>query len=119
MPAIHQHLHEVEEHMKLRIYAVLLASAAAIILARCGQSETGASGLGLLAFMSSGDTIAELSQSSLETVNDSMTDINTSGETDLSYRVQYPGSWQGQPNLQERLLMAEGNLMGPLSARAA
>ncbi len=104
--------------MKMRIKAAFIMSAAAIIMAGCGQSEKNSNNLGLLALLSSGDIIAEMSQSSLETVNDSMTDINTSGETNLSYRVQFPGTWNENANIQERLLMVEGNMMSPLSAWA-
>ena len=104
----------------MKIYAVCLMAIAALLLAGCGEPEKKNKGLVLLALMSSGgDFIADMSQSSLETMNDGMSDINTSGETNLSYRIQYPGAWQENPNLQERLLMAEGTLMDAFSARAA
>jgi hypothetical protein len=112
----------MEEHMKLRINAVSLLAGAAIILAGCGEPEKSNNGLGLLGLMalSSGDSIASMSQSSLDTVNDSMSDINLSGETTtLSYNVPFPGNWQANPTLQERLLMAEGRMMDPLSVKAA
>jgi len=109
--------------MKMITKAAFILSAAAIIMAGCGTPEesSGGSGLGLLALMASGSsTVADMSQASLDTVNDSLADINLSGETTtLSYNVPFPGSWQANPTLQERLLMAEGSMMDPLSAKAA
>lgn len=124
IPAVHQLFPVMEEYMRITIGAVTVIAGAALFLAGCGQSEKGssnASGLGLLALMSlsASDALAEMSQSSLETVNDGMADINTSGETSLSYRVQFPGAWQNNSGFQERLLMAEGRIMEPFSISAA
>ncbi len=109
--------------MKIRIIAVSLLAGTTIVMAGCEKSEKNDNntGLALLAVMasSSGDTIAEMSQASLDTVNDSLADINTSGQTSLSYNVTYPGSWQANPTIDERILMAEGNMMEPFSAKAA
>lgn len=108
--------------MKMTTKTASVLSAAVIILAGCGKSEesSGGSGLGLLALMASGsDTVADMSQASLDTINDSLSDINASGETSLSYRVPFPGSLQGNPTLQERILTAEGTMLAPFNARAA
>ncbi|HOT45856.1 MAG TPA: hypothetical protein PLM53_14465 [Spirochaetota bacterium] len=109
--------------MKMITKAATILSAAVITMAGCGTSEesSGGSGLGLLAIMASGSgTVADMSQASLDTVNDSLADINLSGETTtLSYHVPFPGTWQANPTLQERLLMAEGTMMDRLSAKAA
>lgn len=108
--------------MKMMTKTAFVLSAAVIILAGCGKSKesSGGSGLGLLALMASGSsTVADMSQASLDTVNDSLSDINASGETSLSYRVPFPGSLQGNPILQERILMAEGTMMVPFSVKAA
>jgi hypothetical protein len=109
--------------MKIRIIAVLLMAGTAIVMAGCEKSEKNDNntGLALLAVMasSSGDTIAEMSQASLDTVNDSLADINTSGQASLSYNVPYPATWRANPTIDERILMAEGNMMEPFSAKAA
>ena len=104
--------------MKMRINAACFVAAAAIILAGCYHSENHARGLGLLALMSPEDLVADMSQSSLESLNEGMTDINNSGVTSLSYRIQYPGTWQEHPTLLERLAVAENIMMGPFSANA-
>lgn len=110
--------------MKMKIIVLLLLAGIAIVLAGCEKSEKNGSGTGLtlLALMSSlsGDTIADMSQASLDTINDSLADINMSGTTTtLSHHVPYPGSWQANPTLKERILMAEGNLMEPFSVQAS
>ncbi len=83
--------------MKMITTAATILSAAVITMAGCGTSEesSGGSGLGLLAIMASGSgTVADMSQASLDTVNDSLADINLSGETTtLSYHVPFPGTW--------------------------
>ncbi len=110
--------------MKMKIIAVSLLAGTAFVLAGCEKSEKNDNnaGLALLAVMasSSGDTIADMSQASLDTINDSLADINMSGTTTtLSYHAPYPGSWQANPTLKERILMAEGNLMESFSVHAA
>ena len=65
------------------------------------------------------DIIANMSQSSLEALNDSMADINNSGASGVSYHIQYPGSWQQSPTLDERLAIASDRAFGLISADAA
>ena len=83
----------MEEDMNPRNIAASLLAGAVLLMPGCYQSGSNSgsgSGLGLLALMSlSGDAIAEMSQSSLDTVNDSMADINTSGSTtNVSFNVE-------------------------------
>jgi hypothetical protein len=100
--------------MKTISAAVIALSFAAVLLAGCGQSDSGEGGGGGLSLllMSAKDSLAEMSQSSYDAMTDAMSDINTSGATDLSYRVSDPG-------LMERLAMAEATIMEPFSAEAA
>jgi hypothetical protein len=92
--------------------AVCVVSAAVIILTGCDQSGSGGSGLAPLLLMSSNDSVADMSQSSLEALTDGMSDVNNSGTINVSYRSI-------SPDLRERLAIAEGMIMKAASAEAA
>ena len=94
-------------------------SVAAIMLAGCDQSDEGGDGTGLLLLLSSNDSIAQMSQSSLEAVSEGMSDINNSGALDLSYRMPCSGGLFERMSLREGLVMAEGKILEAISAEAA
>lgn len=105
--------------MRTMILGACVLSAAAIILAGCGQSDDGGDGTALLLLLSSNDAVAQMSQSSLEAVSDGMSDINNSGAADISYRMPCPAGWPGQRNIRERLMAVEGRILKAMSAEAA
>jgi len=76
-------------------------------------------GLYYLLYFSGNDMVANISQSALESVNDGMSDINESGQTGVSYRIQYPKFWWEDCGFQERVCMAMNSLTDLFSAHAA
>ena len=108
--------------MNIRSTAIIAMALLAGILIGCNKgNENNASGAGvlLLGLASTGDYIENMSQSAMDSVNDSMTDINNTGQTNLSYQMSVPGEWRMHPTLAERVCRAEGSFADIFSAHAA
>jgi hypothetical protein len=109
--------------MRFKIFTTLFLAVLALIAAGCQNASKDNNDNALLKLMAinalAADSIPAMSQSALEVVNDSMSDINNSGETNVSYNVQYPEIWRGNPTIQERICTASDKLLSFMSAYAA
>lgn len=102
--------------------AIIAAAIIMAILAGCSksnESKSNGAGLLLLGLAMTGDYIEHMSQSAMDSVNDSLTDINNTGTTGLSYQLNIPREWQSYPSMEERICRAEGKFFDAFAASAA